>query len=149
MYNSIEKHHFRFDHCWDLLKNEQKWIDREATIVPCKRKSTMSCSMPTLESDTVTNELPVSSNENDNERSIGRKAAKERKRLSKSLLADGSSLSSAISELMDEKKKAHIEKMMSSALSIQSAIDQRDALLDIQKAQLAEAKEGNRIKSEK
>ncbi|GAA0163146.1 hypothetical protein LIER_19088 [Lithospermum erythrorhizon] len=88
-------------------------------------------------------------NENDNERPIGRKAAKERKRLSQSLFADGSSLSSAILELKDEKKKAHIEKMMSKALSIQSATDQRDALLDIQKAQLAKAKEGNHIKSEK
>ncbi|KAG9152074.1 hypothetical protein Leryth_021212 [Lithospermum erythrorhizon] len=96
MYNSIEKQPFRFDHCWDLLKNEQKWLDREATIVSCKRKSTMSRSLPALVSEDATDELMASSNENNNERPIGRKAAKEGKKSGKSLLGDASSLSSAL-----------------------------------------------------
>ncbi|GAA0150246.1 hypothetical protein LIER_09229 [Lithospermum erythrorhizon] len=149
MYNSIEKQPFRFDHCWDLLKNEQKWLDREAIIVSCKRKSTMSRSLPALVSEDATDELMASSNGNNNERPIGQKTAKERKKSGKSLLGDASLLSSALSELKDEKKKAHNEKMMANALSIQSTTDARAELLQIRKAQLLEAKEGNRIKSEK
>ncbi|GAA0186293.1 hypothetical protein LIER_33581 [Lithospermum erythrorhizon] len=82
MYNSIEKQPFRFNCCWDLLKNEQKWLDQEATIVSCKRKSTMSGFVPTLVSEFATDELMDSNNE----RPIDRKAAKERKKSGKSLL---------------------------------------------------------------
>ena len=106
----------------------------------------MSSSLPTPVSENSTNELP---DENHNERPIGRKAAKERKKLSKSLLGDTLSHSSALSELKDEKKKAHNEKMLANTLSVQSITEQRSQLLEIQKAQLFEVKEANRIKIQK
>ncbi|GAA0163548.1 hypothetical protein LIER_19385 [Lithospermum erythrorhizon] len=76
MYNSIEKQPFRFDTIGIYGKMNKN----------------------------ATDELMPSSNENNNERPIGRKAVKERKKSGKSLLGDTSSLSSAISELKDEKK---------------------------------------------
>ncbi|GAA0167179.1 hypothetical protein LIER_22169 [Lithospermum erythrorhizon] len=46
----------------------------------------MSRSLPALVSEDATDELMASSNENNNERPIGRKATKERKKSGKSLL---------------------------------------------------------------
>ncbi|GAA0140987.1 hypothetical protein LIER_35314 [Lithospermum erythrorhizon] len=85
-----------------------------------KRKSPIECN----NGSTKVQDLEE---ENSNEVPIGRKVAKEMKKMS--LSSDDSSFSTNLSNLRDEKKKAHDEKM----LNYNSTTEQRAELLEIQK----------------
>ncbi|KAL6541285.1 hypothetical protein OROHE_010993 [Orobanche hederae] len=143
MFQELNKQPFRYDHCWDLLKFEQKWIQRSDNVVPPKRKAPLPCtsSHEPIDLSEDTHEV----NETNNEIPIGRKAAKDRKKSSKCGIKDFKVLSNAFLEMKNEKRKNHEDRMM----KYDTSCEQRVKLLEIQEAQLLAMNEGNRIKSEK
>ncbi|KAL6547359.1 hypothetical protein OROMI_023080 [Orobanche minor] len=136
MYSSIMKGPFKFDHCWDLLKNEPKWKHSDQSTA-VKRKLPGSSRRVTAEAVNVV-ETDEPSKVDNNERPIGRKLAKERKRASKNPNLDVPGLTNVLSSLKEEKqKKTNLSN------------EQRSEFLQIQKAQLLEAQVANRIQNEK
>ncbi|KAL6560578.1 hypothetical protein OROGR_004137 [Orobanche gracilis] len=136
MYSSFTKGPFRFDHCWDLWKNEAKWkqIDQSKSV---KRKLPGSSRRVTAEAVNVV-ETDEPSKVDNNERPIGRKLAKERKRASKNPNLDIPGLTNVLASLKEERQKKN-----------NLSNEQRSAFLQIHKAQLLEAQVANRIQSEK
>ncbi|GAA0177121.1 hypothetical protein LIER_29657 [Lithospermum erythrorhizon] len=86
MFHEIQRQPFRY-HCWVILRSEQKWLDRPNKSV-AKRKSQ-------IQFNNGSTEVWDIGEENTNERPIGKKAAKERKKLS--LSSDASSFSTVLS----------------------------------------------------
>ena len=141
MYQSIMNGPFRFDHCWDILKNEEKWKSRDNSS-STKRKLPGSSRRVTAEHvNLVEDDEPTKVDTN--ERPIGRKLAKERKRTSKA--ADMSGLASVLAALKEEKQKVHSEKIERTSASNQH----KSEFLQIQKSQLMEAQLANQIHNEK
>lgn len=77
MYQSLEKCSFQFEHCWDLLKNQPKWIAHATKDDPKRRK--MVSSIPTSTQFSAATEDNVIENDIiELDRPIGRKAVKEK-----------------------------------------------------------------------
>ncbi|KAL6525460.1 hypothetical protein OROHE_015767 [Orobanche hederae] len=139
--NNEDNGPFRFDHCWDLLKDEEKWRKRE-NASGIKRKAPESSPNESPEAVTV--------DENDgpsgNQRPIGRKLAKENKKQAKSIRTEVSAgFASVLTEFKDEKQKHHAEKIE----KINIANEKKTEFLQIQKSQLLQAEEANRVQNEK
>ncbi|KAL6578928.1 hypothetical protein OROMI_009144 [Orobanche minor] len=137
-YLGIVKSAFRFDHCWVLLKDQEKWKSRDQLCGIKRKKSSTSSNYSTLETVNLGEECDDVNKENFNKRPGGRKAAKEKKRL----LGDVSGFTTILCELKDEKQNSRVEK-------INLSIEQKSEFLQLQKSHLSEAREANRIQNEK
>ncbi|KAL6578929.1 hypothetical protein OROMI_009145 [Orobanche minor] len=140
-YLGIVKSAFRFDHCWVLLKDQEKWKSRDQLCGIKRKKSSTSSNHSTQETVNLGEECDDVNKENFNKRPGGRKAAKEKKRL----LGDVSGFTTILCELKDEKQKSRVEKIEKINLSI----EQKSEFLQLQKSHLSEAREANRIQNEK
>ncbi|KAL6541508.1 hypothetical protein OROGR_010994 [Orobanche gracilis] len=99
LYSSLCKGPFRFDHCWDLLKDEEKWRKRE-NACGIKRKAPES---PPNESPKVVT-VDETDGPSGNQRPIGRKLAKENKKQAKSIRTEVyAGFASVLTEFKDEK----------------------------------------------
>lgn len=143
LYYDATKSPFRFDHCWDLLKDEEKWKKREKLSGTKRKSAGPSCNLNPEAVSIGEDDEP--SRDNRNEQTIGQKDAREKKRSFKNLLTDVSGFTKALSELNNEKRKDRAEKME----KINLANKQKYEFLEIKKAQLLHAQETNRIQSEK
>ncbi|KAL6535220.1 hypothetical protein OROMI_026594 [Orobanche minor] len=142
MYLEIMKSPFRFDHCWVLLKDQEKWKKRnQCSGVKRKKFPAPSNNSPPQETINLSEDFDEQNKENYNKRPGGRKAAKEKKKL----LGDVSGFTNILLELKDEKQKSRVEKIEKVNLSI----EQKSEFLQLQKSQLLEAREANRIQIEK
>ncbi|KAG9157814.1 hypothetical protein Leryth_000008 [Lithospermum erythrorhizon] len=182
-FHSVTKQPFRFEHCWEILKNEQKWLDLCSKQITPKRKQAVQSSplnaeysnpesiddatddlhviseddndertpvkKATIESKNIgktllSDDLHAISEDDNDERTPGKKAAIEPKNVGKTLLSDDSTLSNGFIELGNEDEKVDEEKILKF-----NPTSEQSEFLEIQKAQLFEIKECNRIKNEK
>ncbi|XP_038716831.1 glutathione S-transferase T3-like [Tripterygium wilfordii] len=110
MYRDIQKTTFQFEHCWNILRHQPKWlshIDRGST----KRRSSLTNSPNTPESINLSDEMPPYHPTIDLERPIGQKAEKEKLRKGKNKDKDVGYLGDVISDLKTGKLKMHEQKM--------------------------------------
>ncbi|XP_057774784.1 glutathione S-transferase T3-like [Salvia miltiorrhiza] len=114
-YLGIVKSAFRFDHCWVLLKDQEKWKSRDQLAGIKRKKLSAPSNHSTQETVNLGEDCDEATKENYNTRPGGRKAAKERKKL----LGDVSGFTNILSELKDEKQKARVEKLEKINLSIE------------------------------
>ena len=116
LYQELNKGKFQFEHCWNVLRFQPKWLE------DCQKKKPINSkhkgSSPNI-SSTPTSETYMelgddnkpNSNFVDLERPHGRKAEKDRKkRKSKDLANDSSSLCLTLLQEMREEKKQFNEK---------------------------------------
>ena len=85
MYKSLEKCNFQFEHCWNLLKDQPKWIGH-ATKEDPKRRKTVSPVPKTSPCSAGTEDNAIENDIIELDRPIGRKAEKgKRKALDKQI----------------------------------------------------------------
>jgi hypothetical protein len=107
MFRNLQGASFQFEHCWNVLRNNPKWVDHSAKE-KSKRRSAATCSA----------EEPIQLEENDAsqaafvdlERPLGRKS--EKARLSKRKSSDSScaNLEGILSDMQEAKKLKSDEK---------------------------------------
>ena len=127
-------------HCWTLLQNNQKWIDREFECPPKKPRSNCSSSadFEAHEEDEGTDEM--------SKRPAGRKKEKERSK------KDASGYKEAIQKMIESKERLAIDK--DSRWTDIKAIEERKVAIEERKAAAEERKAANeeerlRLKGEK
>ncbi|CAL5396719.1 unnamed protein product [Camellia sinensis] len=111
MYQEFQKASFPFEHCWNVLRYQPKWLEECEKKKP-KKKKTSATSSPfapeaiNLADDDVSHDAYV-----DLERPLGRKAEKERLNKRKSKDSAGSNYAGILNGIMEDKKKANDKKM--------------------------------------
>ncbi|CAL5393767.1 unnamed protein product [Camellia sinensis] len=90
MYQEFQKASFPFEHCWNVLRYQPKWLEESIN----------------LSEDDVSHDAYV-----DLERPLGRKAEKERLNKRKSKDSAGSNYAGILNGIMEDKKKANDKKM--------------------------------------
>jgi len=136
-----QKHRpFTMQHCWTLLQNNQKWIDREFECPPKKPRSNCSSSpdFEAHEEDEGTDEM--------SKRPAGRKKEKERSK------KDAGGYKEAIQKMIESKERLAIDK--DSRWTDIKAIEERKVAIEERKAAAEERKAANeeerlRLKGEK
>ena len=120
-------------HCWTLLQNNQKWIDREFECPPKRPRSNYSSSadIEAYEEDEGINEM--------SKRHAGRKKEKERSK------KDAGGYKEAIQKMIESKERLAIDK--DSRWMEIKAIEERKAAAEERKA--ANEEERLRLKGEK
>ncbi|CAL5405051.1 unnamed protein product [Camellia sinensis] len=111
MYQEFQKASFPFEHCWNVLRYQPKWLEECEKKKP-KKKKTSATSSPfapeaiNLAEDDVSHDAYV-----DLERPLGWKAEKERLNKRKSKDSAGSNYAGILNGIMEDKKKANDKKM--------------------------------------
>ncbi|XP_039849894.1 caldesmon-like isoform X1 [Panicum virgatum] len=136
-----QKHRpFTMQHCWTLLQNNQKWIDREFECPPKKPRSNCSSStdFEAHEEDEGTDEM--------SKRPAGRKKEKDRSK------KDAGGYKEAIQKMIESKEKLAVDK--DSRWTEIKAIEERKVAIEERKVAAEERKAANeeerlRLKGEK
>ena len=130
-----QKHRpFTMQHCWTLLQNNQKWIDREFECPPKKPRSNCSSStdFEAHEVDEGTDEM--------SKRPAGRKKEKERSK------KDAGGYKEAIQKMIESKERLAIDK--DSRWTEIKAIEERKVAIEERKAAAEERKAAAKKKDE-
>ncbi|CAL5353034.1 unnamed protein product [Camellia sinensis] len=111
MYQEFQKASFPFEHCWNVLRYQPKWLEECEKKKPKKKKTSTTSSPFAPEAinrakDNVSHDAYV-----DLERPLGRKAEKERLNKRKSKDSAGSNYARILNGIMEDKKKANDKKM--------------------------------------
>ncbi|CAL5433568.1 unnamed protein product [Camellia sinensis] len=110
MYQEFQKASFPFEHCWNVLRYQPKWLEEcEKKKLKKKTSATSSPFAPeaiNLAEDDVSHDAYV-----DLERPLGRKAEKERLNKRKSKDSASSNYARILNGIMEDKKKANDKKM--------------------------------------
>ncbi|KAI8007800.1 hypothetical protein LOK49_LG07G00817 [Camellia lanceoleosa] len=111
MYQEFQKASFPFEHCWNVLRYQPKWLEECEKKKPKKKKTSATSSPFTPEAinlaeDDVSHDAYV-----DLERPLGRKAEKERLNKRKSKDSAGSNYAGILNGIMEDKKKANDKKI--------------------------------------
>ena len=142
MYQSNRKNAFQLKQCWIILRNEAKWlILKDSLKARTRQLATQSCHTfaSSINLDEDNNEMNSSETL---ERSIGKKAEKEKLKKKKSCDDLVPILSSQLDEIKEEKRRMHEEKKESMCITLE---EQREAMRIASKEQ----RELIRIKEEK
>ncbi|XP_038704714.1 glutathione S-transferase T2-like [Tripterygium wilfordii] len=116
MYRDIQKTTFHFEHCWNILRHQPKWLSH-IEGGNTKRRSNVSCSPSIPESINLGDETSPYSPTFDLERPIGKMAEEERMRKAKTRTKMVAF--TIISELKSGKLKMHEEKMSMAKIEIE------------------------------
>lgn len=110
MYQGFNKTPFQFEHCWNILRHNPKWVSHSEKDKP-KRRSAVTSSPSTPESINLGEEDDDSPTSFvDLERPKGRKAEKERRNKRNNHDSVISNLEGVLNVMMERKKKKHDEK---------------------------------------
>ncbi|KAK9991701.1 hypothetical protein SO802_026686 [Lithocarpus litseifolius] len=110
MYKSNSKTLFQLEHCWNILRNEAKWLNlRENVKVHARQPATQSCL--TFAGSTNLDEDNDEMNFGETlERPIGKKVEKEKLKKRKISNDVVSRLSYQLDEIKEQKRRMHDEK---------------------------------------
>ena len=144
VYKELHKSSFPFEHCWNELRYNPKWMEDSQS----KKKKTKSGATPSSSNPSTLESVNIEDDSGGLERPIGRKAAKERARKSKSKLSEDNNSSSTyfmklFEEMKEEKKKmaekkvTYMEKMV--------VVEQEKLVVEQEKVQLEQMKEEQKI----
>ena len=144
VYKELHKSSFPFEHCWNELRYNPKWMEDSQS----KKQKTKSGATPSSSNHSTPELVNIEDDSGGLERPIGRKAAKERARKSKSKLFEDNNSSSTyfmklFEEMKEEKKKmaekkvTYMEKMV--------VVKQDKLVVEQEKVQLEQLKEEQKI----
>ena len=108
VYKELHKSSFPFEHCWNELRYNPKWIEDSQS----KKQKTKSGATPNSSNPSTPESVNIEDDSGGLERPIGRKVAKERARKSKSKLSEDNNSSSTyfmIVQITVPKSKPNLE----------------------------------------
>ncbi|WOH09544.1 hypothetical protein DCAR_0729001 [Daucus carota subsp. sativus] len=110
MYKSLEKCNFQFEHCWNLLKDQPKWIGH-ATKEDPKRRKTVSPVPKTSPCSAGTEDNAIENDIIELDRPIGRKAEKGKRKALDKQIEESVQLRKLKYTLLEESRKKEEKKL--------------------------------------
>ena len=146
MYQNNCKIAFQLEHCWRILRNKAKWLILRDTLKARKKRPATQPAAQSCHTFASSINLDEDNNEMNSgetlERSIGKKAEKEKLKKRKNCDDVVPILSSQLDEIKEEKRRMHEEKKESMCIALE---ERREAMCIASE----ERRELIRIKEEK
>ena len=151
VYKELHKSSFPFEHFWNELRYNPKWMEDSQS----KKQKTKSGATPSSSNPSTPESVNIEDDSGGLERPMGRKAAKERARKSKSKLSEDNNSSSTyfiklFEEMKEEKKKMAEKKVtfMEKMVVVEQeklVVEQEKVAIEQEKVQLEQMKEEQKI----